>query len=101
MTGTAQLGLAVLAVAFTAAVLVVRWAFTPVPAGGRHRGRRRPAEEYVAAHHLIPALAVHGQGWPSVAFGYCVGCRAEVPVVVHDGAHRCDHGHITTTGSAP
>ncbi|MFJ4624284.1 hypothetical protein [Streptomyces sp. NPDC088812] len=64
---------------------------------GEHRGpRRRPVEEYVPAGVLIPALAVHGPGWPTAAFRYCIGCRAEVPVVVHDGAHRCDaHGHVT------
>jgi hypothetical protein len=73
------------------------------PTHGRHRARpQRPVEEYVPASVLIPALAVHGPGWPQAAFRYCIGCHAEVPVVVHNGAHRCDaHGHITihtTTG---
>ncbi|MEU7416756.1 hypothetical protein [Streptomyces antibioticus] len=103
MTGTAQVGLAVLALAFVMVVLVIRWALTPLPAAGRHRGSRRPVEEFVPGHHLIPALAVHGPGWPVAAFGYCAGCRAEVPVAVHAGAHRCDaHGHVTihTAGGA-
>ena len=104
MNGTAHAGLAVLALVFVAAVFVVRYAVTPAPAVGRHRPVRvRPVEEYVPGGYLIPALAVHGSGWPTAAFAYCIGCHAEVPVVVHAGAYRCDqHGHITihTTGSA-
>lgn len=90
MNGTAHAGLAVLSLVFVAAVFVVRYAVTPAPV------RVRPVEEYVPAGYLIPALAVHGSGWPRAAFAYCIGCHAEVPVVVHAGAHRCDqHGHIT------
>ncbi|MEU3283155.1 hypothetical protein [Streptomyces antibioticus] len=97
MSGTAHAGLAVIALAGTLAVLVVRWALTP-PAAGRHRSRRRRQDgEYVPAHHLVPALAAQGSGWPAPAFAHCVGCHAVVPVVVHDGAHRCDAGHITIT----
>jgi hypothetical protein len=88
--------------ALVAGTGLVRWAVAPGSARGRHRARpQRPAEEYVPSEVLIPALAVHGRGWPTAAFRYCVGCRAEVPVVVHDDAHRCDHGHVTihtTTG---
>jgi hypothetical protein len=95
-------GVSALSVCFTGAVLLVRWAVT----GGepsKHRGRRRPRriEVEVPGHHLIPALA--GPGWPQPAFRHCIECRATVPVVVHDHAHRCDaHGHVTlhtTTGS--
>jgi hypothetical protein len=73
VNGTAHAGLAVLALVFVAAVVVVRYAVTPAPAVGRHRPVRvRPVEEYVPGGYLIPALAVHGS------------------------AHRCDqHGHIT------
>ncbi|MEU0671317.1 hypothetical protein ABZ330_00195 [Streptomyces sp. NPDC006172] len=96
-------GAASLMTALVTATGLVRWAVTPAPARGRHRAeRRRPVEEYVPAQALIPALAVHGPGWPTAAYAYCVACRADVPVVVHDGAHRCDaHGHVTihtTTG---
>ena len=68
----------------------------------KHRGPRAPhrIEVEVPGHHLIPALA--GTGWPATAFAHCIGCQDTVPVVVHDGAHRCDqHGHVTihsTTG---
>jgi hypothetical protein len=97
------LGAASLMSALVAGTGLVRWAVSPLPTRGRHRAQpERPVEEYVPAHVLIPALAVHGRGWPQAAFRYCIGCRAEVPVVVHDGAHRCDaHGHVTihtTTG---
>ncbi|MER5715776.1 hypothetical protein [Streptomyces sp. NPDC002132] len=89
-------GAASLMGALVAATGLVRWAVTPAPARGRHRAARRPVEVEVPASHLIPALAVHGPGWPTAAFRYCVACRAEVPVVVHDGAHRCDaFGHVT------
>lgn len=72
------------------------------PARSKHRGSRAPRriEVEVPAHHLIPALA--GTGWPATAFRHCIGCQRTVPVVVHDGAHRCDaYGHVTihTTGS--
>lgn len=101
MNGTAPAGLGVLAAVFVYAALLIRYAVT----GGtpnRHRGGcRKPVEEYVPAGHLIPAFAAHGCGWPQPAFRHCIGCHATVPVVVHDGAHRCEHGHInihTTTG---
>lgn len=100
MNGTAQVGWAVEALVFFAAAFLIRFAVT----GGepnRHRARRqKPVEEYVPGHHLIPALA--GRGWPQPAFRHCIECRATVPVVVHDQAHRCDWGHTTihtTTGS--
>ncbi|MER5750681.1 hypothetical protein [Streptomyces sp. NPDC002088] len=91
-------GVSALAASFVGAAFLVRYAITGGQQG-RHRARRvRPAEEYVPAHVLIPALAVHGPGWPTAAFRHCIGCHAEVPVVVHDGAHRCDaHGHVTIT----
>ncbi len=70
------------------------------PHRAKHRGPRAPrrVEEYVPAAALIPAFA---GGWPTLAFAHCIQCRTTVPVVVHNGAHRCDHGHttITTTGS--
>jgi hypothetical protein len=100
VTGSVHAGIGVLAAVFTAAVFLVRWALTPVPV---RAPRLRPVEEWVPAHVLIPALAVHGPGWPTAAFRHCVGCQRVVPVVVRDGAHRCDaHGHVTintTTGS--
>ena len=70
----------------------------------KHRGQRAPRrmEVEVRGRVLIPALA--GTGWPTPAFRHCIGCQRVVPVVVRDGAHRCDaHGHVTihnTTGSA-
>lgn len=102
MNGTFHAGLGYLALTAVCGGLFIRYAVT----GGtraKHRGPRRPVEEYVPAGHLIPALAVHGPGWPTAAFRHCIGCQRVVPVVVHDGAHRCDaHGHVTihnTTGS--
>lgn len=95
-------GVSALATCFTGAVLLVRWAVTGGQQG-QHRGPRAPRriEVEVPGHVLIPALA--GAGWPATAFRYCIGCYAEVPVVVHGNAHRCDaHGHVTihtTTGS--
>jgi hypothetical protein len=95
-------GVSALSVSFVGAVALVRWAVT----GGRrgvHRGPRAPRriEVEVRGRDLIPALA--GTGWPATAFRYCIGCYAEVPVVVHGNAHRCDaHGHVTihtTAGS--
>ncbi|WP_329215103.1 hypothetical protein OG352_06020 [Streptomyces sp. NBC_01485] len=65
------------------------------PTRSKHRGPRAPRriEVEVPGHHLIPALA---GGWPATAFRHCIGCHATVPVVVHDGVHRCDqHGHVT------
>lgn len=87
-------GLSAMTACFTGGVLLVRYAVT----GGRrgeHRGPRAPRrlEVEVRGRDLIPALA--GTGWPATAFRYCIGCYAEVPVVVHDGAHRCDYGHTT------
>jgi hypothetical protein len=72
------------------------------PARPKHRRPRAPrqVEEYVPAATLIPAFA--GTGWPTLAFAHCIECRTTVPVVVHTGAHRCTHGHVTThttTGS--
>lgn len=80
--------------ALVVATSAVRWAVKPLP-HGRHRGRpARLIEEWVPGHVLIPALAA--PGWPVTAFAYCIGCHADVPVVVHDGAHRCDaYGHVT------
>jgi|SRR5690349_24261086 len=95
-------GVSALSVSFVGAVALVRWAVT----GGRrgvHRGPRAPRriEVEVRGYELIPALA--GTGWPTAAFAHCIGCQNTVPVVVHDGAHRCDqHGHVTihtATGS--
>ncbi|MGW0577316.1 hypothetical protein ACWD25_15365 [Streptomyces sp. NPDC002920] len=54
MTGTWHAGLGVLSAVFTAGVLLIRWAVT----GGQPtapRPRRRPVEEWVPAHLLIPA----------------------------------------------
>lgn len=52
MTGTAHAGLAVEALVFIAAVLLVRWAVT----GGEPAPRRpRPAVEWVPAYEWIPA----------------------------------------------
>ncbi|MEH0542945.1 hypothetical protein QA802_07650 [Streptomyces sp. B21-105] len=72
------------------------------PHRAKHRGPRAPrqVEEYVPAAALIPAFA--GTDWPTPAFAHCIQCRTTVPVVVHTGAHRCTHGHVTThttTGS--
>lgn len=96
------IGAASLMGALVVATAGVRWAIRPVPEGRHRPVRVRPVEEYVPGGYLIPALAVHGSGWPTAAFAYCIGCHAEVPVVVHAGAHRCDqHGHVTihtTTG---
>ncbi|MEH0574364.1 hypothetical protein QBA54_07670 [Streptomyces sp. B21-108] len=90
-------GVSALSVSFVGAVALVRWAVT----GGRgaHRGPRAPRriEVEVRGRDLIPALA---DGWPATAFRYCVGCRTDVPVAVHDGAHSCERGHVnihTTT----
>jgi len=88
-------GISALSMSFVGAVALVRWAVT----GGQpnqHRGprRRKPVEEFVPGHVLIPALA--GPGWPTTAFAHCIECRTTVPVVVHTGAHRCDYGHTTT-----
>lgn len=99
MNGTAHAGLAVLALTFTAGVLFVRWAFT----GGTPTAPRppRPVEEWVPAHHLIPALAYGAAVAQTVA--HCRGCRTQVPVTVHGDATRCDQGHLTihtTTGVA-
>jgi hypothetical protein len=94
VNGTAHAGLAVLSLVFVAAIFFIRYAVTPVPVPGRHRPQRvRRVEEYVPAAALIPAFA--GTGWPNTAFAYCIGCHHTVPVVVHDSAHRCDHGHVT------
>lgn len=94
MNGTAHAGLAVLALVFVAAVVVIRYAVTPAPVSGRHRAVRvRPVEEYVPARDLIPAFA---GGWPRTAFAHCVECRGTVTVVIHGQAHRCDRGHVTT-----
>lgn len=85
---------------FVGATLLVRWAVTGGQQG-QHRGprRRRPVEEYVPAHHLIPALA-YGAAAPQ-AVAYCRDCHADVPVTVHGDAYRCDRQHLTlhTTGS--
>ncbi|MEV4227304.1 hypothetical protein AB0J81_09370 [Streptomyces bobili] len=87
------LGAASLMGALVAGTFAVRWAVSPAPQSGRHRPVRvRPVEEYVPAGDLIPAFA---GGWPTPAFRYCIGCRTQVPVVVHGGAHRCDRGHVT------
>lgn len=94
MNGTAHFGLGVEALALVLLGLLVRWAVT----GGwpnQHRGprRRKAADKYVPAAALIPAFAA--EGWPQPDFRHCIECRTTVPVVVHDGAHRCEHGHTT------
>jgi hypothetical protein len=68
MTGTAHAGLAVEALTFVAAVLLVRWAVTggePAPS------RPEPVVEWVPAYELIPAqeLAVP-----------CPGCGQHITV---------------------
>lgn len=71
------------------------------PTRGQHRApRRKPVEEFVPGHHLIPALA-HGAVIPQ-AVAYCRGCHTQVPVTVHGNATRCDQGHVTihTAGGA-
>ncbi|WP_432138955.1 hypothetical protein [Streptomyces sp. bgisy154] len=88
MTGTTQAGIGYLALAWTLGVLLIRYAVT----GGttpRHRAARRTrrVEVTVPAARLVPALRV---------FAYCPPCGHDVPVTVHDRAHRCDHGHLTT-----
>lgn len=93
-------GVSALAACFVGATLLVRWAVTGGQSGTRER-RPRPVEEFVPAHHLIPALAYGAAVAQTVA--YCRGCRASVPVTVHGDATRCDQGHLTihtTTGSA-
>lgn len=55
MTGTAHIGLAVEALVFVAAVLLVRWAVT----GGEPAPRLlEPAAEWVPAYEWIPAQEV-------------------------------------------
>lgn len=94
MNGTSHFGLGVEALALVLLALLVRWAVT----GGQpnqHRGprRRKPADDYVPASHLIPAFA---EGWPQPDFRHCIECRGVVPVVVHTGgAYHCDYGHTT------
>jgi hypothetical protein len=69
------------------------------PHRAKHRARRRPVEEWVPAHILIPALAYGAAAPQTVA--HCPPCGRHVPVTVHGHAHRCDTGHITihtTTG---
>lgn len=87
------IGAASLMGALIVATAVVRWAIRPVSVG-RHRTERvRPVEAYVPARDLIPAFA---GGWPTTAFAHCVECHDTVPVVIHNGAHRCDqYGHVT------
>ena len=52
MNGTAQAGVAVLALVYVGAALLVRWAVT----GGRPQPReRKPAEEWWPAYTWIPA----------------------------------------------
>jgi hypothetical protein len=73
---------------------LVRWAVAPTAARNR-----RSSETTIK----IPLAGL--QRWPELtpvqlgmqAFRPCAGCRAEVPVVVHGDAHRCDRGHITIT----
>jgi hypothetical protein len=63
------------------------------PARPKHRAPRRPVEEWVPAHHLIPALA-YGAAVPQ-DIAHCHGCGRPVPVTVHGDAYRCDREHIT------
>lgn len=86
-------GAASLMGALTFGTALVRWAVAPT--AGRNR---RAAETTIE----IPLVGLR-PAWPeptnpplaTQAFRLCAGCRAEVPVVVHGDAHRCEQGHVT------
>ncbi len=93
MSGTAQAGVAVLALVYTGAGFLVRWAVTGGQPARHQAPRVKPVEEWVPAHHLIPALAYGAAVLQDIT--HCAGCRRQVPVTVHGSAHLCEQGHIT------
>ena len=105
MTGTAQAGLAVLALVYAGAVFLVRWAVTPGPAAGRHRGRRTEVLSDELLDELLGPLPapVHGAA-VAQAWRWCPSCCRNEPSVLHkDGGWTCGHCLETihaTTGSA-
>ncbi|MEU8756267.1 hypothetical protein AB0C88_37845 [Streptomyces chartreusis] len=79
------------------ATALVRWAVAPTAARNRRAGETT-IEIPLAGLRAWPQPTQPALG--TQAFRRCGGCRAEVPVVVHGDAHRCEQGHVTITGGA-
>lgn len=90
-------GAASLMGALTFGTALVRWAVAPTAARNRSAGETT-IEIPLAGLRSWPEPAPVRLG--TQAFRACAGCRSEVPVVVHGGAHRCDRGHVTIAGGA-
>lgn len=89
------LGAASLLAALLLATGVARWHARP-NTSGRHRA---PAFIEVPLDHLMPDWPEPAQpAFAAQAFRPCRPCGGEVPVVVYEAAHCCEHGHVTITG---
>jgi hypothetical protein len=96
-------GATVLMASFAAGAGLIRWAVSPAPARGRHRGRRTTTvldraslDELLGPWPMPAPAAVVAQGWR-----WCPSCVREEPSVLHRNGWTCGHCfEVTYVGGA-